>query len=52
MPLSRRLLAVVTTAGAQSLAGGQSAPLYLPDDTETKKAGNRRVEIRLVPYRG
>jgi outer membrane protein OmpA-like peptidoglycan-associated protein len=31
---------------------GESAPLYIPDDTETKKAGNRRVEIRLVPYRG
>jgi len=31
---------------------GESLPLYVPDDTETKKAGNRRVEIRLVPYRG
>ena len=31
---------------------GESAPLYVPDDTETKKAGNRRVEIRLMPYRG
>lgn len=31
---------------------GESAPLYLPDDTEDKKAANRRVEIRLVPYTG
>lgn len=31
---------------------GESAPLYLPDDTDEKKAANRRVEIRLVPYLG
>ena len=31
---------------------GESAPLYVPDDTETKRAANRRVEIRLVPYFG
>lgn len=31
---------------------GESAPLYRPDDTEEKKAANRRVEIRLVPYLG
>jgi outer membrane protein OmpA-like peptidoglycan-associated protein len=30
---------------------GESAPLYNPDPTETERAGNRRVEIRLVPYR-
>ena len=31
---------------------GESAPLYIPDDTETKRAANRRIEIRLVPYLG
>jgi outer membrane protein OmpA-like peptidoglycan-associated protein len=31
---------------------GESAPLYLPDDTDTKRAANRRIEIRLVPYMG
>jgi len=30
---------------------GESAPLYSPDVTEDQKAANRRVEIRLVPYR-
>ena len=30
---------------------GESALLYRPDDTETKRAANRRVEIRIVPYR-
>ena len=31
---------------------GETAPLYLPDDTEMKKAANRRVEIKIVPFRG
>ena len=31
---------------------GETAPLYNPDLTETERAANRRVEIRLVPYRG
>ena len=31
---------------------GESVPLYNPDVTETQKAANRRIEIRLVPYRG
>ena len=31
---------------------GETAPLYNPDVTETERAANRRVEIRLVPYRG
>lgn len=31
---------------------GESAPLYNPDDTEMKKAANRRVEIKVVPFRG
>jgi outer membrane protein OmpA-like peptidoglycan-associated protein len=30
---------------------GESVPLYNPDTTETEKAANRRIEIRLVPYR-
>jgi outer membrane protein OmpA-like peptidoglycan-associated protein len=30
---------------------GETAPLYSPDDTETERAANRRVEIRLIPYR-
>ena len=31
---------------------GETAPLYLPDDTDMKKAANRRVEIKIVPFRG
>lgn len=31
---------------------GESAPIYIPDDSEMKKAANRRVEIRLVPFTG
>ena len=31
---------------------GETAPLYMPDDTEAKKAANRRVEIKVVPFRG
>ena len=42
----------VAKARIASRGYGESAPLYIPDDTETKRAGNRRVEIRLVPYRG
>jgi outer membrane protein OmpA-like peptidoglycan-associated protein len=42
----------VSKARIASRGYGESAPLYVPDDDETKKAGNRRVEIRLVPYRG
>ena len=30
---------------------GESAPLYIPDTSEEQKAANRRIEIRLVPYR-
>ena len=30
---------------------GESAPLYATDDSEEQRAANRRVEIRLVPYR-
>jgi outer membrane protein OmpA-like peptidoglycan-associated protein len=31
---------------------GETAPLYIPDDTDPKKAANRRVEIKVVPFRG
>ena len=31
---------------------GESAPLYNPEVSEEQKAANRRVEIRLVAYRG
>jgi outer membrane protein OmpA-like peptidoglycan-associated protein len=30
---------------------GETAPIYLPDDTEMQKAANRRVEIKVVPFR-
>ncbi|HEX6218586.1 MAG TPA: OmpA family protein [Sphingomicrobium sp.] len=30
---------------------GETAPIYLPDDTEAKRAANRRVEIKIVPVR-
>ena len=42
----------VSKARIASRGYGEGAPLYITDDTETKKAGNRRVAIRLVPYRG
>ena len=31
---------------------GEASPLYNPDVTPDQQAANRRVEIRLVPYRG
>ena len=31
---------------------GETAPLYTPETTDTQRAANRRIEIRLVPYRG
>ncbi len=31
---------------------GETAPLYIPDDTDVKRAANRRVEIKVVPFRG
>lgn len=56
----KRAAAVSTFLGSDGVARarlasrgfGESAPLYIPDDTEEKKAANRRVEIRLVPYLG
>lgn len=31
---------------------GETAPLYNPETSDTQKAANRRVEIRLLPYTG
>jgi outer membrane protein OmpA-like peptidoglycan-associated protein len=42
----------VAKARIASRGLGESEPLYNPDDTPTKQAANRRVEIRLAPYRG
>lgn len=42
----------VARARIASRGLGESAPLYNPDLTEAQKAANRRIEIRLVPYRG
>ena len=42
----------VAKARIASKGLGESALLYNPDDDETKRAANRRVEIRLAPYTG
>ena len=42
----------VTRARIGSKGYGESAPLYAVDTTESQRAANRRIEIRLVPYRG
>ena len=42
----------VARARIASKGYGETAPLYNPDITELERAANRRVEIRLVPYRG
>jgi outer membrane protein OmpA-like peptidoglycan-associated protein len=41
----------VARARIASKGYGESAPLHNPDVTEEQRAANRRVEIRLVPYR-
>jgi outer membrane protein OmpA-like peptidoglycan-associated protein len=41
----------VARARIASRGLGETAPLYNPDTTETQKAANRRIEIRLVSYR-
>jgi outer membrane protein OmpA-like peptidoglycan-associated protein len=41
----------VSRARIASRGLGESAPLYSPETSETDKAANRRIEIRLVPYR-
>jgi len=55
----RRARAVADYLVARGVAGqrmatrgyGESQPLYNPDDTEQKRAANRRVEIKVVPVR-
>lgn len=42
----------VAKARVASRGLGESAPLYNPETSETEKAANRRVEIRLVPFIG
>jgi outer membrane protein OmpA-like peptidoglycan-associated protein len=41
----------VSKARIASRGLGESAPLYSPETSEADKAANRRIEIRLVPYR-
>ena len=41
----------VASARIATRGYGESAPLYSPDDTEAKRAANRRVEIKIVPVR-
>ena len=41
----------VSKARIASRGLGESAPLYNPEADEIQKAANRRIEIRLVPYR-
>ena len=41
----------VSRARMASRGLGESAPLYNPETSEDEKAANRRIEIRLVPYR-
>ena len=42
----------VSRARIASRGLGETAPLYNPEISDTQKAANRRVEIRLVPYSG
>ena len=42
----------VAKARIASRGLGEAAPLYPVEASETEKAANRRIEIRLVPYRG
>jgi outer membrane protein OmpA-like peptidoglycan-associated protein len=41
----------VARARLASRGLGESAPLYNPDLTETQQAANRRVELRVIPFR-
>lgn len=41
----------VAKARLASLGLGESVPLYRPETNEDQRAANRRIEIRLVPYR-
>jgi outer membrane protein OmpA-like peptidoglycan-associated protein len=42
----------VSKARIASKGLGETAPLYNPENSESDKAANRRVEIRLLPYVG
>lgn len=42
----------VSRARIASKGLGATAPLYNPETSDTQKAANRRVEIRLLPYTG
>ena len=42
----------VSRARIASKGLGDTAPLYNPETSDTQKAANRRVEIRLLPYTG
>ena len=42
----------VSRARIASRGLGESSPLYNPETSDTEKAANRRVEIRLLPYPG
>jgi len=56
----RRAAAVATYLAGHGVAKariaskglGETAPLYKPETSDTQKAANRRVEIRLLPYTG
>lgn len=41
----------VARARLASRGMGESAPLYAAETDETQRAGNRRVEIRVIPFR-
>jgi outer membrane protein OmpA-like peptidoglycan-associated protein len=41
----------VSRARMASRGLGESAPLYNPETSEEQRAANRRIEIRLIPYR-
>lgn len=55
----RRAAAVATYLAAHGVSRarmasrglGENAPLYRPETSEEQRAANRRIEIRLVPYR-
>lgn len=42
----------VSRARISSKGLGETMPLYNPETSDTQKAANRRVEIRLLPYTG
>lgn len=56
----KRATAAATYLGGHGIAKariasrglGETAPLYPVESSEADKAANRRIEIRLVPYRG